>query len=174
MIWLILLSKINAWREETTVPLPSRNRGNDLIRPLIRNDRPRKISSAHSRRSFIIFSRAEYVCRPLYDISDTPTSGRRTFGRCRVRTGRSCFSDDPGKPDTWSVTIRSFFIIFISKGYFYQKTRSLLENRFTDPSSTITPDVSKNIDFSSSKKFHFGSDFFCNLSIFNIQYPILQ
>jgi len=53
-----------------------------------------------------IFSRAEYVCPPPCDILDTPTFGRRTFGRCHVRTGRSCFSDDPDKPGTWSATIR--------------------------------------------------------------------
>jgi len=64
-------------------------------------DSPRKIPARNAiGDSLFIFSRAECACQPPCDILDTPTYDRRTFGRCHVRTGRSCFLDDPSKLDT--------------------------------------------------------------------------
>lgn len=100
---IILLSKINAVKKKLD-SFFSREMSRIVVNYIIRLsycDRPRKIPVRNAiGDSLFIFSRAECACRPPCDILDIPTYDRRTFGRCRVRTGRSCFLDDPSKLDT--------------------------------------------------------------------------
>jgi len=91
-----------------------------------------------------IFSRAEYVCPPPCDILDTPTFGRRTFGRCHVRTGRSCFLDDPDKPGTWSATKENK--AFANYSAWYSEFRHLSWIIQVYPSfNTVVLEVSSNL-----------------------------